>query len=100
MVACLIVRNNNEIVIMQKNAFRCFITASANRSAEYEQARPVDTFDRHRFKSQKFHAPYENLSLHGVLEASPLGAVLLYVDYVYARVYFIPQAVLVLPTRG
>lgn len=91
MVVCRIVRNNNEIVIMQKNVFRCFVTASANRSAQYEKARLVDTFDRHRFKSQKFHAPYENLSLHGVLEASPLGAVLFYV-----RVYFI----LVLPTRS
>lgn len=100
MVVCRIVRNNNEIVIMQKNVFRCFITASANRSAEYEKARLVDTFDRHRFKSQKFHAPYENSSFHSVLEASPLGAVIFYVDHTYARVYFIPQAVPVLPTRG
>lgn len=81
---------------MRKNVFRCFVTASANRSAQYEKARLVDTFDRHRFKSQKFHAPYENLSLRSVLEASPLGDVLFYVDYAYARVYFI----LVLPTRG
>lgn len=81
---------------MRKNVFRCFVTASTNRSAQYEKARLVDTFDRHRFKSQKFHAPYENLSLRSVFEASPLGDVLFYVDYAYARVYFI----LVLPTRG
>lgn len=68
---------------MQKNVFRCFATAPTNRSAEYEKARLVDTFDRHRFKSQKFHASYENLSLRGVPEASPLGAILFYVDYVY-----------------
>lgn len=73
---------------MQKNVFRCFATASTNRSAEYEKVRLVDTFDRHRFKSQKFHAPYENLSLHSVPEASPLDAVLFYVDYAYVYILF------------